>query len=144
VVVALMPAVAVRAAEKIRRSPGPSIGLGFAWAILVPILAVGFAATVIGIPLALVLAAVYAVALYLGRAVVAVWLARVVLGNRLGTGRGDAVLGFLAGAVVLVLLRLVPVIGGLVTIVASVLGVGAVLALLRERRARREGTVGVP
>jgi cytoskeletal protein CcmA (bactofilin family) len=131
VAVALAPRFATEAAERLRERPGPSALIGFLWLIIVPIIAVLVAMTVIGLPLGLLAFAVYAVLLYLGRAVLAVWLGRLVLGTRVGPGRAGAIASFLTGGIIIVLLGLLPGIGPLALLVASLLGVGALLIAIR-------------
>jgi cytoskeletal protein CcmA (bactofilin family) len=131
VAVALAPRFATEAAERLRERPGPSALIGFLWLIIVPIIAVLVAMTVIGLPLGLLAFAVYAVLLYLGRAVLAVWLGRLVLGTRVAPGRTGAIASFLTGGIIIVLLGLLPGIGSLALLVASLLGVGALLIAIR-------------
>lgn len=131
-VVALLPERTEAAAALIPHRPGAAVGWGFLWLVGVPIVAIILAATLVGIPLALISVAVYLITLYLARAVTAVWLGRSVLGDRAGTGRSGAVVSFLAGAVVIVAIQFVPILGALISLVATVLGLGATVQLFRK------------
>lgn len=130
-VVALAPGFATEAAERLRELPGLSAIVGLLWLIVVPIVAIFVAMTLIGLPLALLTCAVYVILAYIGRAVLALWLGRVVLGARARTDREGAVVSFLAGGIILVVVMLIPVLGQLVLLAATVLGVGALLVAIR-------------
>ena len=131
VAVALAPRFADAAAERMRERPGLSALAGVVWIIVIPIAALLVAVTVIGLPLALLACAVYAILLYLGRAVLAVWLGRLVV-NMLGrTPVPEPLVSFLVGAIILIVLGLVPLIGPLVMLVATIFGLGALLVEIR-------------
>jgi hypothetical protein len=142
VAVALAPRLAVDAAERVRERPGHAALVGILWLVLVPIAAVIVAVTLVGLPLALLACGVYLLAAYLGRVVLALWLGQLLFDARADGGRGGIVVGFLAGAIILAILGLVPVLGGLVWLVATIVGTGALLAALRgwSRRAAGDST----
>ncbi|HEU4641153.1 MAG TPA: polymer-forming cytoskeletal protein [Gemmatimonadaceae bacterium] len=144
VAVALAPRVAIDAAERLRERPGQAALVGFLWLVLVPIAAVIVAITLVGLPLALLACAIYLVVAYLGRVVLALWLGRLLLGPRAAGGRGGIVVGFLAGAIILAIVALIPVLGGLVWLVATIVGVGALLVAVRawSRGAEEPRTLG--
>lgn len=132
VAVALAPGRADASAVLVRRRPLAAAGVGIAVLILAPIAVTIVAITVVGIPLAAIAAALYAIAVYLARAVFAVWLGRLLLGGRAPAGRKGALAAFLVGGVLLFLVRFVPVLGGIVGAVATVVGLGALaLTLVR-------------
>jgi cytoskeletal protein CcmA (bactofilin family) len=133
--IALLPRIAAAATHALQHRPWAAAGFGLLWVIGVPLAAGLLALTVIGIPLALILLALYVIALYLARAVVALWLGRLLLGSAERPGRGGVVLSFLLGGVVLVVVSLLPILGALVAIVATVLGLGAAMLLLGRRPA---------
>lgn len=133
VAVALFPGTARAAAETLGRRPGAAAAFGLLWIIAVPIAALLAAMTVVGLPLALIATVLYLVSLYLGRSVPALWLGRLVLRGRAGPGRGGIVLGFLVGGAILLLAGAIPLAGAIVTILATILGVGALVLALRRR-----------
>jgi len=118
-------------------SPGRSALFGVGWLILVPIAACIALITIIGMPLALLTVAIYVVLLYLGRLAVAIWLGRLILGARARTGRQGVLVNFLVGGLLLILIGIVPFVGGFITLIATVLGLGA---LLLRAQAWREQT----
>jgi len=123
--VLLFPDATASAADTLRQRPGMSLGLGVVWVLAVPLATFLIAFTVIGLPLAMIAGFVYLVSLYLGRTVTAVWIGWLVLRGRRKSGRAGALLAFLLGGVLLVLAQLVPYVGTLVLIAATLLGLGA-------------------
>lgn len=132
--VALFPMAAGAAEAALRRRPAAALGFGVLWALLIPICLVLLAITVIGLPLALILLAIYLISIYIGRAVIALWIGRRLLRGRPRPARGRLVMAFLLGGVILLLLSLIPILGGIVAVVATVLGLGALLLAYRQRR----------
>jgi hypothetical protein len=106
--------------EAWRRSPGASLGWGALLFFGLPIAAVIALITLVGIPLGvgllLALLPLYAV----GQVAGAFLLGRTII--RPPSGR---LVAFLVGWIILVLLELIPIVGALVWIVATVLGLGA-------------------
>jgi hypothetical protein len=125
--VALFPRFTGEAAVILSNRPGLSALVGLGWAILVPCVILLLAVTVIGLPLALLTTSVYLVLVCLGSVPFSVWLGRRLLGPRAGAGRQGVLLSFLAGGIILLVVGLVPVLGGLMKLIAGVLGLGAIL-----------------
>lgn len=143
--VALFPRTARSAEEAVRRRPFAAAGFGILWILAGPVAAVLVALTVVGLPLALIFSAIYVVLLYLGRAVVAIWLGRLALRAPEGAGRAGLLARLLIGGAALLLVGLMPVLGALVTLVATVMGIGALLAALSARApAPAPGSLGGP
>jgi hypothetical protein len=136
-VVALVPRFASEAAEILRERPGRSALVGLGWIILVPVAMIIAAVTIIGIPLALLTAAVYVVLVYLGRVPLAVWLGRRVLGARARTGRQGALVSFFVGGLILFVVGIVPIIGPLAMVIATVLGLGTLLLRVQTLREKQ-------
>ncbi len=137
VVVALVPRFVSDAAEILREQPGRSALVGLGWMILIPIAIVIAAITIIGIPLALLTTAVYVALVYLGRVPLAIWLGRIVLGARARVGRQGALLNFLVGGFLLLVVGFVPVIGPFAMAIITFLGLGAFLLRVQELREKQ-------
>jgi hypothetical protein len=124
------PHFARDAASAVGRKPLQSVGLGLAVTACVPFVAVVLLITVIGIPLALLLVPIYLLVLFLGWATTALFLAQ--RGTEaLRPGRVPAVAGQLA-ALFLALVALwfvgkIPLVGGLITLLALLAGIGALV-----------------
>jgi hypothetical protein len=118
---------------------GDRMTIGFLWVLLVPVAVLVMAATVIGIPLALMLLALYAMSLYAAPVVPALWLGHEIVRGRGRLTRGDVALAFAAGGLVVAVAIALPWIGFLARAVATCLGLGAVVLWLRERGRAPEG-----
>jgi hypothetical protein len=105
-----------------------SLGLGLAIVACVPFVAVVLLITVIGIPLALLLIPLYLLVLFLGWATAALFVAQRGLAT-VRPGRTPALAGQLLALLlalgVLWLLRQIPLVGGLIALVALLAGIGA-------------------
>jgi hypothetical protein len=120
VLVAVAPRVVEVAWEAAEQRLGAVIGIGVALFVGLPIVALLIALTVFGLPLALMLLLAM-LPLYALGYVTASWL----VGRRVLSGPRDRFVPLLVGLLILRLLALVPVLGGLVGIAATALGLGA-------------------
>lgn len=100
-------------------------GLGLLLCLAAPFAIVLLLLTLIGIPLAIVLGALFLAILYLGRIVTMTWIGRLLLAGR--THPPGARIAFLLGLVIYYGLRLIPVLGGFVGLAATCLGLGAMV-----------------
>jgi hypothetical protein len=125
-----------RAADAIGGDPLPSLGLGLAVLIGVPIAAlVVFVLGLLvgGWPLALAALALLAIGAAVAYVLAALFVGRATL--RLPRWQAHPVLELLVGLVVLTLVGLIPILGGVVDVVAVVFGLGALaLTLFRSWR----------
>jgi cytoskeletal protein CcmA (bactofilin family) len=125
----LAPRAADAAVRAVRASTGGTVISGIVLLILLPIIAVALLFTVVGTPigigLLLVLGPLLAIAYLTGG---------MLLGRRLrkDAGRFGA---FLVGLIILRILALIPFLGALVSLVATVFGLGALFIALRRARA---------
>ncbi|MGI9585583.1 MAG: hypothetical protein ACR2N7_08330 [Acidimicrobiia bacterium] len=114
------------------RRPIRSLLVGIATVVVVPIVVVLLAATLVGIPLALIVVLLAGVGFIIGPVP-----AVTALGNRVLLRRGGLFAAFLVGAVLWRLgIWLIPVVGGVLYLVVLVWGIGAwVLGTMATRRA---------
>ncbi|MEA2265164.1 MAG: hypothetical protein QOE27_747, partial [Solirubrobacteraceae bacterium] len=109
-------------------SRGAAIIGGILLFILLPILAVVLLVTVVGTPLGigllLALGPLYAIA-YIASAIV--------LGSRIRKA-GGVIGGFVIGMLVLRVIALIPILGGLVSLLAVIFGLGSLFVALRRAR----------
>ena len=98
--------------------------IGFVFLIALPAVAVVLIFTLVGIPLALILAAMYLILIYVSRVVISLavgnWL--ISRAGRTGVSRFTA---FFVGLLAFVILTWIPVVGGFVSFVGLLLGLGA-------------------
>lgn len=124
----LAPRFASEAAATVGRRPLPSLGLGLAIAVCVPFVAMVLLITIIGIPLALLLVALYFVVLFLGWMTTALFLGQrgleVLRAGKPAT-RGWQLVALLLALVALWLVRQIPLVGSLIGLVALLAGIGA-------------------
>jgi hypothetical protein len=83
------------------------------------------------------MAAVYVTLIYLGRVPVAVWLGEVLLRGRARQEREGMLARFVVGGLIMLLVQLIPVLGGLLIGIATCLGIGAILLRIQAMRARQ-------
>jgi hypothetical protein len=136
----LFPGLSSRAADAIGREPMRSLGLGLAVVVCVPFVAVVLLITIIGIPLALLLVPLYLLLMFLGWIVTALFLGQRGLAALRGAGpatTGWRLLSLLLALLALSLVRHVPVVGGLIALLALIAGIGA---LVLQGWAGRNGT----
>jgi cytoskeletal protein CcmA (bactofilin family) len=130
VLLAFAPRAADAADVVGRNAPGPSIGWGALLVFGLPLLAVVALVTLIGIPLGagllLALVPIYAVGYVAGA-----WL----LGRRILRPAASRYVAFLVGWAILRVVALIPIVGGLGWLAATVFGLGAlIVAAWRARR----------
>ena len=128
-----MDAIAAAGATSI----GPVIGWGLLLFFGLPLLAVLALVTIVGIPLGigllLALVPIYSIGHTCGA-----WL----IGRRLLSPPRSAVLAFLAGLAIVRVLGIVPILGGLVWFVATVLGLGAIIVAVWRARSGQAAPAG--
>src|ERR1700674_3863666 len=101
-----------------------SLGLGVGVLAGVPVARGGAAITRIGIPISLMLFAMYLAAIYLAKIWVGAFLGRILL-KPSGTTKDEWLLGLLAGLLILTIVGFIPYLGGLVRLGVVCLGLGA-------------------
>ena len=126
--VLLFPRFARDAASAIGRSPMQSLGLGLAILVCVPFVAIVLLITIIGIPLALLLMALYLLVMFLGWVTAALFVAQrgleTLRPGSTATRTWQLTALFLA-LVALWLLRQIPLVGGLIALLVLLAGIGA-------------------
>jgi len=132
----LFPQFAGRVTEALRERPGLASGWGLAATVVTPIVAISFIVTVLVLPAGVILLALYGVMLYLAR-IFAITCAGQFLMRRPADSSSLAK-PFVVGLLVYSLLTVVPFIGGLVTVVTVILGVGALVIAGRQRFTRSQ------
>lgn len=125
----LLPKVAGEPAEALRAAPAKSLLAGLALLVTVPFVAILLMISLIGLPAGLALVAAYAVALFIAVVTTAIfignWEGRL-LHRAPATSRGQHAMLLLAGALTLMVLYAIPVIGTLTVFASVVFGLGAI------------------
>jgi hypothetical protein len=118
------------AVNTLRERPWTSLGVGFVAAVVTPVVIAILLATILGIPLALILAAAYPIVLYWGR-IFALHRIGDAIGRRFRANPQSAWV-FVLGLVIYYLLAPIPVIGWLVTLVVTLSGLGSELMARKD------------
>lgn len=130
----LFPGFTMSAVSRISAAPLKSLGAGFLALIIVPIVAVLLISIILGVWIGLSIFALYLVALLLGFLVscffVGDWGARRL--NKDVTTTGRRLLSVTIAIVLLGILKLIPLIGGLLIFALLLLGLGAVMLQLKD------------
>lgn len=122
-----------------------SLGWGFGLLVAIPLVAGTLLITIIGIPLALILIAAYAVLLYASQAIVALGVGRLLLSQlHPVAGYGWSVVAVLVGALIVGALRSVPVVDAVATLAVMLLGLGGMFIAYLEARKATSGVSPTP
>jgi cytoskeletal protein CcmA (bactofilin family) len=128
----LYPVFTPRVASTIQEQPWVVLGVGGALFFGVPLL-IGFCmVSVLGIPIGLMLGAMYLVTLYLGRVFAMLWLGQRLLGFVSVLVSVSVGWAFAAGLVVYFIVSVVPFVGELITFATMVVGLGALILTKKE------------
>ncbi len=117
------------------KKPGASIGWGIIVFILTPIIALILMVTVIGIPVALMLCGAWLAVLYLGKLVIAIALGKMLLNRKPEAALNEPALlwPMVLGIVVACLIFSIPILGWVLSLVATVWGAGAIWLYGKEK-----------
>ena len=126
----IYPVFTPNVATTIQARPWVSLGVGGALLAGVPLLIFLCMVTILGIPIGLMLGAMYLVTLYLGRVFVILWVGQQIL--RFVSDSPSAAWSFVTGLVCYFLVSVVPLLGGLVTMLTIAAGLGAILIAKKE------------
>lgn len=132
VFVTMAPRLVRRLTDELLQRPVPAIGWGLVVLVLTPVLAAALLLTLIGIPLALILLAGYAMALYTSQVVASLGIGQLFVGQ-LPVGKSWPPFALLIiGTVGFVVLTAVPVFGGFLKLLLVLWGLGATLKVKRQ------------
>jgi uncharacterized Tic20 family protein len=139
------PRASARAVELGRQQPLLTFGVGLLTLCAVPVVAVLIGVTLVGIPLALVVAALYWLGLLLAWPALGL-VVGTEIARRVRRGEPMPVLGALVvGLIVLHLLTHLPIVGGLVAFLGLAFGLGLIVQSFRRwRRPSEPGRAPVP
>lgn len=124
----LFPRFSVASARNIGKAPLPSLGLGFLVLLLTPLLIIILFSVGVGFLLGILLAAIYLLMVVSGGLTSVIYVSDVAL-RRLfkkhEAGKGVTVLVLLGAFVLFALVQLIPLLGSIVVLLLSVMGIGA-------------------
>lgn len=112
------------------------VSASFGWGILVllltPLIAIILLITVIGIPLSLILTALWLIALYLSKILVGILVGRSLLNNFWLKQKDSLILGMVIGVVIIYLIFSLPFIGKIMALLAVLWGLGGIWLTLKK------------
>jgi cytoskeletal protein CcmA (bactofilin family) len=120
----LFPETLLETKQSLAQRPWASLGLGAAVLFLTPLVLILVAVTIIGLPLAVIALALYGIGIYLANVYAAAAVGSLVL-DRLAPGGHWIGVAVVVGLVALSLVRIIPVIGGLIGFAVILFGLGA-------------------
>ncbi|MCC2641550.1 MAG: conserved rane protein of unknown function, contains repeat [Nitrospira sp.] len=126
----IYPLFAVRVTAAMRERPGRSLGWGAMALVGIPLVALSFVVTLFALPVGIVLFALYVATVYLSRVYAVTCLGQFVF--RRQPDSSSLTGPFVVGLVLYSILSFIPVIGGLVTLLAVLFGIGALLVTKGE------------
>jgi hypothetical protein len=121
-----------RAAERLGRQLGVSFLVGLVGMVVVPILSLAIAVTIVGVPLAIAVVALFAAALMLTGVVVSYRVGAMLLGR--ARGESSPYVQLASGALVISSLAALPWVGWVVGLLVVLSGFGAILLALNDWR----------
>lgn len=129
VLLLLFPKKIEEISENIKNRFWPSFGLGFLSLIITPVIIVLLFAIILGIPLALILMALYIFALYTTKIFVGL-----ALGKKITNGKWSAIWAMTLGVVLLSILEIIPILNIFVGITIVLSGLGAITLALKAKK----------
>ncbi|OGD86591.1 hypothetical protein A2Z23_02160, partial [Candidatus Curtissbacteria bacterium RBG_16_39_7] len=119
------PTYTQRTVNIVAQKPWASLGIGFLTVVLTPIVFVILLITIIGIPIAMILLATFLIVVYFTRIFVSLLIGQkisAILGRKVGSGWS-----LILGLIIYGIITIPPVIGGIVTLLVVLFGLGAIL-----------------
>jgi len=134
VLVTLMPKIILQTKDEMVKRPAQSLGWGFVYLVVVPVIVVLLMITVIGIPLALIIVPFYIIALYLSKVLVGLVIGLLILDNltRDKKYKGSLVWPLALGLLVLLIIISIPYVGWLIKLLLVLWALGAAITVKRE------------
>lgn len=112
------------------------MAVGFCLLVLIPVLCVFLVLTIIAVPAAILLIAIYLIMLYLARGFSGLWLGKLIVERILGW-EGHKLFETLLGIVIFGFATLAPVVGGWISLFSLLLGLGLMVQSIKNKQIGR-------
>jgi len=122
----------VKITDLMSNKTSSAFGWGILALLLTPIIVFILLITVIGIPLALILLALWLIALCLSKVLVGILAGRWLLNKFLPQQKNSLILGMVIGIVIVHLLFAIPLLGWVLALLATLWGLGGIMLALRK------------
>lgn len=133
ILIALFGDTIISITNRMREKISPSIGWGILLTIIVPIVTTLLFITIIGIPLALIIFALWLIALYFAEILVGISVGRYILKKENGITKKSLYLSAIVGIVISWVIFSIPFIGWLLWLVGVWWGLGGIWLALKEK-----------
>lgn len=120
----LLPNYIDKSKDMLSHKTLPTILCGFAGLFLVPIIILILMLTLIGFVPAIILLLIYIIALIIASSVLSVTIGRIIAELTNNTGKSKTILFSLLASLVIWLLKLIPIVGGFISFIVLILGLG--------------------
>ena len=130
VLLRVYPVFARRVTATIRERPTAALGWGTVALVATPVVALSFVVTLFALPIGLLLLALYGATVYLARVYAITYVGQILI--RRQEDSSSLAWPFVAGLVLYSVLSLIPVVGGLLTLLTVLFGLGALLVSKKE------------
>lgn len=121
ILISILPKWSLEISQRIKTDLWKSLGWGLVFLIAIPIVIFICLIIIIGMPLAMILFALYLIALYLAKI-----MAGLALGQYLSKNKWQAIWSLTLGLLIIFALSALPFVGGLISFLAILLGLGAI------------------
>lgn len=129
--VSLFPRFSLQVTQTLEEKPWLSLLWGVLFAIIVPLVSIILLITIVGLPLGLTVFLLYSLIMFFCQIFIMLWLGKAIAGF-LGT-KEVGIWAFILGSLVYMLVSLfLPLVGGLLTGIGSLIGLGAALQTKRK------------
>jgi len=112
---------------------GPSFGWGILALLLTPIIVVILLITIIGIPLSLILLALWLIAIYASKILVGILVGKSLLNNFWPKQKDSLILAMIVGVVITYLIFALPFVGWIISLLAVLWGLGGIMLALKKQ-----------
>ncbi len=121
----VMPNYTQRTINTANQEPWLSLGIGILAAILIPILVFILLILIFTLPLALLLLGIFLINWYIAKIFIIIWIGQKILS--LFNNPDATYLALLIGLIVYGLVTLIPILGGLIGLIVTLIGLGAII-----------------
>lgn len=127
IVVLLFPKKSAEVNKTMRGSFWRSLGIGFVFLAVVPVAAIILLASILGIPLALILMGAYGLILYLGKVFAALFAGRLLTGENWHPSWS-----LVLGLILIAIIGFIPFVGSLAIFILFLLSLGAIVTIAQQ------------
>ena len=132
VLVSLWREETIHITDLMREKIGPSFGWGLIVLFLTPIIIIALMFTLIGIPLALILFAIWMIAVYVSKIIAGIYIGRELIERFWRRKSKSLITAMVIGIIILWIVCMIPLIGWLICLLATLWGLGGIWLFFRK------------